>query len=113
MISYLVITPFGGRGLDHLANKDVDDVFKVARSETLDGTKIKQNEMEACQEIFFSKSLHNLTSFFNTFFSSVHSFIHLCSFASVINSSDSHTVAYTCEILKNGSEYIKRHSCYI
>lgn len=42
MISYLVITPFGGRGLDHLANKDVDDVFKVVRSETLDGTKIKQ-----------------------------------------------------------------------
>lgn len=47
MISYLVITPFGGRGLDQLANKDVDDVFKVVRSETLDGTKIKQNEMEA------------------------------------------------------------------
>lgn len=43
MISYFVITPFGRRGLDQLANKDVDDVFTVVRPETSDGTKTKQN----------------------------------------------------------------------
>lgn len=41
MILYLVIMLFGGRGLDYLVNKDVDDVFKVVRLEILDGIKIK------------------------------------------------------------------------
>ena len=37
-ISYLVITPLGSRGLDHVTAIELDDLFHAFRLETLDGT---------------------------------------------------------------------------